>query len=126
MRSLESLRKEAKRWLAALRAGDVEARARLARVIPDPRAVPTLREVQHALAREQGLSGWAALAERETMAEALLDAYRTGTPEAMERHYRYTWHRRPWQSMREYVQLDLGKRGEITLDDARYSVVGCR
>ena len=28
------------------------------------------------------------------MAEALLEAYRTGTPEAMERHYRFTWHRR--------------------------------
>ena len=63
------------------------------------------------------------------MAEALLEAYRTGTPEAMERHYRYTWHRRRWQGMRTYVQLDLGKRPgrphidvEITLDDARYLV----
>jgi hypothetical protein len=25
----------------------------------------------------------------QTMADALLEAYRTGTPEAMERHYRY-------------------------------------
>jgi hypothetical protein len=62
------------------------------------------------------------------MAEALLEAYQTGTPEAMERHYRYTWHRRPWRGMRTYVQLDLGKRPsgpdgpddvEITLDEAR-------
>jgi len=97
--------------------------------------------VQHALAREHGFPGWAelkqalasdrdargkALAEYETMVEALLEAYRTGTPEAMERHYRYTWHRRPWRGMRTYVQLDLGKRPsrpnddvEITLDDAR-------
>jgi len=69
------------------------------------------------------------LAQYETMAEALLDAYRTGTPEAMERHYRYTWHRRAWHGMRRYVQLDLGKRPaspeddvEISLDDARFLV----
>ena len=51
-----------------------------------------------------------ALALYEAKAEALLDAYRTGTPEAMERHYSYTWHRRAWPAMRTYVQLDLGKR----------------
>jgi hypothetical protein len=63
------------------------------------------------------------------MAEALLDAYRTGAPEAMERHYRFTWHRRPWRAMRTYVQLDLGKRPsapdedvEITTDEARYLI----
>ena len=101
--------------------------------------------MQHALAREHGFAGWAALkealvverreparrtlAQYETMADALLEAYRTGTPEAMERHYRYTWHRRAWPAMRTYVQLDLGKRPtgpdddvEITLDDARYLV----
>jgi hypothetical protein len=66
------------------------------------------------------------LARYEDMADALLDAYRTGTPEAMARHYAYTWHRRAWAGMRTYVQLDLGKRpgsdGEavdITIDDAR-------
>jgi hypothetical protein len=60
------------------------------------------------------------------MAEALLDAYRTGTPEAMARHYAYTWHRRVWSAMRTYVHLDLGKRPaddgadvDITIDDAR-------
>jgi Leucine-rich repeat (LRR) protein len=69
------------------------------------------------------------LALYETMAEALFDAYRTGTPDAMARHYRYTWHRRAWQGMRRYVQLDLGKRRAsadddvpITLDDARFLV----
>ena len=62
------------------------------------------------------------------MAEALLEAYRTGTPAAMERHYGYTWHRRAWQGMRTYVQLGLGKRPndgddvEISLDDARYLI----
>src|SRR5688572_886429 len=67
-----------------------------------------------------------ALALYEAKAQALLEAYRTGSPEAMERHYNYTWHRRAWRAMRTYVQLDLGKRPahpdddvEISLDDAR-------
>ena len=62
----------------------------------------------------------------EQKAQALLDAYRTGTPDAMERHYRLTWHRRAWHAMRRYVQLDLGKRPgdaiddiDITIEDAR-------
>lgn len=151
-RTLDSLRKEAKRWLAALRApapANAEARLRLELALPDAPAHPTLRDVQHALAREHGFTGWMALREAvqraasagraaaaaesiaryEAAAEALLDAYRTGTPEAMERHYRHTWHRRAWQGMRRYVQLDLGRRPsapgediEITLDDARYLV----
>lgn len=147
-RSLESLKKEAKRWHDALRANDAAARARLERVLPDAPATPTLRDVQHALAREHGFPGWTALKQAveqtlatnrragadalvhyEHAADALLEAYRAGTPDAMERHYRYTWHRRAWQAMRTYVQLDLGKRPahpgdevEITLDDARHLV----
>ena len=85
--------------------------------------------MQFALAREHGFAGWAALKQAveqslaidpdagakaieryEQMADALLEAYRTGTPEAMERHYGFTWHRRAWHAMRTYVQLDLGKR----------------
>src|SRR6185312_7622367 len=65
----------------------------------------------------------------EAMAEALLEAYRTGTPAAMERHWALTWHRRNHRAMRTYVQLDLGRQAgagdqddEITLDDARYLV----
>jgi hypothetical protein len=118
-RNLESLKKEAKRWLDALHAGDTDARARLARAFPDAPATPTLRDVQHAMAREHGFAGWTllkdaiekrsaeavragakALALYEAKADALLDAYRTGTPAAMERHYSYTWHRRAWRAMR--------------------------
>lgn len=147
-RNLDSLKKEAKRWLRAIGAGDSDARARLARAVPDAPARPTLRDVLHALAREHGFAGWtllkaaierqseeaaaagvAARAQYEEKAEALLDAYRTGTAEAMERHYRHTWHRRAWRNMRTYVQLDLGRRPahpddevEITLDDARHLV----
>ena len=140
--ALENLKREAKRWLKALRGNVEEARARLARAFPGAPDVPTLRDVQHALAREHGFAGWSALkaeltqvnpsparptvAEYERKAVHLLDAYRTGTPEAMQRHWSDTWHRRSWETMRRYVQLDLGKRPdveggdvEITPDDAR-------
>src|SRR5258705_8408428 len=59
--TLDSLKKEAKRWLKALRADDGEARARLTRTYPNAPAPPGLRDVQHALALEHGLSGWQAL-----------------------------------------------------------------
>jgi len=59
--TLESLKKEAKRWLKALRERDSAARERLLRVLPNGGAEPGLRDVQHALALEHGLDGWAAL-----------------------------------------------------------------
>jgi hypothetical protein len=61
--TLESLKKEAKRWLKALRDGDTAARERLRAVAPNADAEVTLREVQHALALEHGVAGWAALKE---------------------------------------------------------------
>ena len=61
--TLDHLKREAKRWLAALRENDSAARARLEQVVPDAPATPSLRHVQHALAREQGFPGWAALKE---------------------------------------------------------------
>jgi hypothetical protein len=143
-RSLESLKKEAKRWFDALRRNLPEARTRFERALIDAPAKPTLRDVQHALAREHGFPGWTELKRRltadaeettkalsryEEMAQALLEAYRTGTPAAMERHWALTWHRRNHQGMRTYVQLDLGRQAgasnqddDISLDDARYLV----
>jgi ankyrin repeat protein len=59
--TLETLKKEAKRWLRALRAGDAQARQRLLAATRTAPAVPNLRDVQLALAREHGLSGWGAL-----------------------------------------------------------------
>lgn len=59
--TLETLKKEAKRWLKALQAGDAPARERLLAVTPGAPADPGLRDVQFALAREYGLPGWAAL-----------------------------------------------------------------
>jgi hypothetical protein len=57
--SLETLKKEARRWLKALREGDVRARQRLVEALSDPAAPaePSLRNVQLAMAREHGLAG---------------------------------------------------------------------
>ena len=62
--SLENLKREAKRWLKALRDNDPAARTRLRRAIPFPPAAPTLRDVQFALAREYGSVGWRDLVAR--------------------------------------------------------------
>ncbi|MBI4503871.1 MAG: hypothetical protein HY700_22250 [Gemmatimonadetes bacterium] len=136
--SLENLKHEAKRWLKALRSNDAEARARLARALPDAPQIPTLRDVQLALARELGFPGWAVLKQQvakspparsgldrfERMAANLLEAYRTGTPEAMQRHWNDTWHRRGWDAMRRYVRLDLGKRPESTEGEGPATAAG--
>ncbi|MGH9381771.1 MAG: ankyrin repeat domain-containing protein [Thermoanaerobaculia bacterium] len=61
MSTQDNLRKAAKRWLKALRHGDAGARARLARAYPGAPEHPTLRDVQHALARERGHPSWIAL-----------------------------------------------------------------
>ena len=65
--TLDSLKKEAKRWLKALRGHDA-GRARAIRTGRPDRAskTPTLRDVQLALAREFGLPGWTAL--KQTLA----------------------------------------------------------
>jgi len=61
--TVEHLRKEAKRWLKALRAEDADARARFERAHSKPPANPVLRDVQHALAREYGHDDWIALTQ---------------------------------------------------------------
>lgn len=58
---LESLKKQAKRWLKAIRAGDPDSIARFRRANPEAPSSPILRDVQHALARERGFDGWRSL-----------------------------------------------------------------
>jgi ankyrin repeat protein len=58
---LDNLKKEAKRWLKALRAGDQQALERFNRALQNAPAKPVLRYVQYALAREHGVTSWAAL-----------------------------------------------------------------
>lgn len=62
--TVDALKKEARRLLNALRTGDERAWARLNRALRRPPAVPVLRDVQHLLAVEHGLSGWADLRKR--------------------------------------------------------------
>src|SRR5579871_1982858 len=78
--SLENLKKEAKRWLKAVRAGDADARTRLVAVLLTAPADPGLRDVQLAVAREYGFPGWTAL--RQALDELAL-ARRT-LPERVE------------------------------------------
>lgn len=59
--TLENLRKEAKRWLKALRQNDAQARRRFETAYPDCPAEPVLRDVQHALAREYEFENWTQL-----------------------------------------------------------------
>src|SRR5207248_2726440 len=59
--SLDTLRKNAKRWLRDLRAGDPEARSRFERAHPKAPGDPVLRDVQHAMAREYGHESWITL-----------------------------------------------------------------
>ena len=72
--ALEHLKKEAKRWLKALRANDAEARSRFERAFPNPQRIPTLRDVQHALAREHGFRGWNELKNGRRAARAVAEA----------------------------------------------------
>jgi hypothetical protein len=138
--TLDNLKREAKRWLRALEEGDAAARARLIEARPDAPEAPTLRDVQHALAREHGLPGWSALKLRLTsgealrryarVADALVTAYASSEPAAMRVVWDYFGHRRAWDGMRRYVRLDLGRTeqplpGEtdaITLVEAQYLV----
>jgi hypothetical protein len=147
--TLDTLKREAKRWLRQLRAGDAAARARYAAAAPaasdvsdvsaEALAAPTLRAVQHALAREYGFPGWTALTRRlenaaltryERVAEALVTAYRAPDPEAMRVVWDYFGHMRAWDGMRRYIRLDLGGPEHvadpaadfITLAQARYLV----
>ncbi len=62
--TLDILKKEARRWLNAIRAQQPDALARFRRLHPDPPNQPSLRHVQHALALEHGLPGWTDLKRR--------------------------------------------------------------
>lgn len=90
MTTLDNLRKTAKRWLKALRDGNADARVRLLRAYPAAPERATLRDVQHALARERGYESWSALTKvvvdsgsSETPLAALLAAAERGDESAV-------------------------------------------
>ena len=99
--TLDNLRREAKRWLNALRKGELEARKRFERANPKHIGNPVLRDVQYALACEYGFENWKELklavqqAARsrtsegyEQAARDFVDAYK-GDPAALERLNRH-------------------------------------
>ena len=59
--SVATLRKDAKRWLKALRAAEPDAKRRLTAAWYTAPVEPGLRDIQHALAREYGCESWMAL-----------------------------------------------------------------
>jgi uncharacterized protein len=73
--ALENLRKEAKRWLKAIREGNADALERLRRAYPAAPERPGLRDMHHALAREHGHEHWMA------MKAAIASAAPATTPE---------------------------------------------
>ena len=89
--TLEILRKDAKRWLKALQAGDAKARGRLTAAWPEAPAQPALRDVQHALAREYGLSGWIALKAALDALHGDLALQRQSRAERVDLVLRHAW-----------------------------------
>jgi hypothetical protein len=61
--SVDNLKRQAKRWLKALRAAEPRALARFARAHPKAPKRSVLRDVQHALALEYGFENWVGLAQ---------------------------------------------------------------
>ncbi len=99
--TLDNLRREARRWLKALRSRDPQARERFVRAHPSHTAAPVLRDVQYALAREYGFENWKQLklaiqqaarsrtaAAHEQAARDFADAFK-GDDAALERLNRY-------------------------------------
>lgn len=99
--TLDNLRREAKRWLKALRDNHTEARERFHRAYSKHTGAPVLRDVHHALACEYGFENWKELklavqqaarsrtaAAHEQAARDFVDAYK-GDALALQRLNRY-------------------------------------
>ena len=108
--TLENLKKEAKRWLKAVRAKDAEALARLARSLSAP-GEPTLRDIQHALAIEHGVEGWSALTKKHAAQVGNRDSGALIKPEELNSERPYgRWASRGcdvWEA------LDAARRGDV-------------
>lgn len=85
--SADVLKQDAKRWLKSLRAGDAESQRRLLTAWPAAPALPSLRDVQHALAREYDFVDWRAMLA--AVADLALD--RQSHVERVEALLRHGW-----------------------------------
>jgi hypothetical protein len=85
--NLDTLRKDAKRWLKAIRAGDAAAIARLRDAGAKPSGDPGLRDVHQALALEYGCESWVAL--KAAIADLALD--RQSYADRLDQVLRHGW-----------------------------------
>jgi len=85
--NLDTLRKDAKRWLKAIRAGDDAAIARLRESGAKISTDPGLRDVHQALALEYGCENWVAL--KAAVADLALD--RQSYAERLDQVLRHGW-----------------------------------
>ena len=133
--SLDNLRKEAKRWLAALLRNDPGARERLVSAYSDAPQRPVLRDVQHALAREYGQENWKQLREAlalraaagglldiyEQTADDLLAIWRSDNTEALDRLNQQFRQALTFEQVRLQLRtnLDDPNSPRFTIDEAR-------
>jgi len=104
--TLDNLRREAKRWLKALREDNPEAREWFARAYPKHSGTPVLRDVQRALAAVYGFASWKELTlavkeaakartsgAYEQAARDFVEAYKgdAAALERLNRHYERTF-----------------------------------
>jgi ankyrin repeat protein len=85
--NLDTLRKDAKRWLKAIRAGDETATARLRDAGARPFGDPGLRDVHQAIALEYGCENWVAL--KEAIGDLSLD--RQSYADRLDQVLRHGW-----------------------------------
>lgn len=131
--SSESLKKEAKRWLKALRAGDTAAIHRLQRTHPQCSSTPGLRDIQHALALEHGFASWAALQLHMADQELARRSHAERVAEFLEHaclNYGILPSTAKWDpsypddpSRREYAARVLARHPEIVRDSIHVAVV---
>ena len=130
MAILDNFRKAARRWIRALRAGDSEALSRIRQAYPDAPAVPTLRDVQHALAREHGHQSWIELRQYlnavsnapdlrrfERLAADILLAYHTGDSPALRRFNQTLGESITLEDLRTNVNRGLQRLGSLRSDE---------
>jgi len=132
--SLDTLRKEAKRWLKAVRAGEADALTRLQRTLPRAEGSAGLREIQQALAREHGLESWAALTLQLADAGLARRTHAERLAEFLEQaivNYGMAPHDGKWEgsypddpSRREYAARILARHPEIVRDSLHAAAIG--
>ncbi|MEP7346866.1 MAG: ankyrin repeat domain-containing protein [Gemmatimonadaceae bacterium] len=123
--TLENFKREAKRWLVALRANVGEARARLERAFPAAPTNPALRDVQHALAREHGVEGWAALKD-QLAADAFDNSQRAERVALFLQNASLDWRvGGPERTMARHAAVRLLNRDPEIAHDSIYTAVVC-